>query len=62
MGKTILCLKDSGKGNAVENHRPLSCLPLMWKLMTGIIFRKLYEYLELYKLLPVEQRGCRRNS
>ena len=36
-GKTVLCQKDPGKGNAVDNYRPISCLPLMWELMTGII-------------------------
>ena len=61
-GKTILCQKDPGKGNAVDNYRPISCLPLMWKLMTGIIANSVYEYLEMYNLLPVEQKGCRRNS
>ena len=61
-GKTILCQKDPGKGNAVDNYRPISCLPLMWKLMTGIIANSVYEYLEMNNLLPVEQKGCRRNS
>ena len=61
-GKTILCQKDPGKGNAVNNYRPISCLPLMWKLMTGIIANSVYEYLEMYNLLPVEQKGCLRNS
>ena len=61
-GKTILCQKDPGKGNAVDNYRPFSGLPLLWKLMTGIIANSVYEYLEMYKLLPVEQKGCRRNS
>ena len=61
-GKTILCQKDSGKGNAVDNYRPVSCLPLMWKLVTLIIANSVYEYLEMYNLLPVEQKGCRRNS
>ena len=28
-GKTILCQKDPGKGNSVDNYRPISCLPLM---------------------------------
>ena len=34
----------------------------MWKLMTGIIANRVYEYLEMNNLLPVEQKGCRRNS
>ena len=36
-GRTILCLKDRSKGNAVDNFRPISCLPLMWKLMTYVV-------------------------
>ena len=31
LGKTILCQKDPIKGNADDNYRPISCLPLMWK-------------------------------
>ena len=34
-GRTVLCQKDPKEGNAVDNHRPISCLPLMWKLMVG---------------------------
>ena len=33
-GRTVLCQKDRTKGNAVDNYRPISCLPLMWKLLT----------------------------
>ena len=45
-GKTVLCLKDSEKGNAVDNYRPISCLPLMWKLLTGILANGMYEFLD----------------
>ena len=34
LGKTVLYQKDSSKGHAVDNYRLISCLPLMWKLMT----------------------------
>ena len=44
-GKTILCQKDPGKGNAVDNYRPILCLPFMWKLMIRIIANSVYEYL-----------------
>lgn len=44
-GRMILCLKDPSKGNAVDNFRPNSCLPLTWKLMTGVIAEVMYEYL-----------------
>ena len=52
--KTILCQKDPGKGNPVDNYRPISCLPLMRKLMTEIMADSVYEYLEMYNLLRVE--------
>ena len=61
-GKTVLCQKDPQKGNAVDNYRPISCLPLMWKLMTGIISESMYVFLEENDVLPVEQKGCRRKS
>ena len=61
-GHTVLCQKDTAKGNAVDNYRPITCLPLMWKLMTGVISEKMYNYLESESLLPEEQKGCRRKS
>ena len=54
------CLKDHSKGNAVDNVRPVSCLPLMWKLMKGVIAEAMYKHLE--GILPEEQTGCRRRS
>ncbi len=61
-GRTVLCQKDRRKGK--ENYRPITCLPLMWKLMTGTIADEMYEYLENEHLLPDdhEQKGCRRKS
>ena len=50
------------KGNAVENNRPITCLPLIWKLLTVMIAEDTYDYLENMRLLPEEQKGCRRQS
>ena len=61
-GRTVLCQKDHSKGNAVDNYRPISCLPLMWKLLTGVIAESMYECLERNNVLPKEQKGCRRKS
>ena len=61
-GRTILCHKDPGKGNAVDNHRPITCLPLMWKLLTGMISNALHDFMESSSKLPIEQKGCRRKS
>ena len=61
-GRTVLCQKDPTKGNAAGNYRPITCLPLIWKLLTGMIAEETYEYLETMKLLPEEQKGCKRQS
>ena len=61
-GRTVLCLKDPTKGNVVDNYRPISCLPLMWKLLTGIIAENTYNFLEVNNVMPEEQKKCRRNS
>ena len=38
--RTILVMKDSKKGTEVGNYRPIACLNLIWKLLTGIISDK----------------------
>ena len=43
--RTVLIQKDERKGNAVGNYRPIPCLNLLWKLLTGIINEKVYNYL-----------------
>ena len=34
-GRTVLLLKTKSKGNDVSDYRPITCLPLMCKLLTG---------------------------
>ena len=60
-GNTVLCQKDVSR-NAVENYRPITCLLLRWKLLTGVIDEEMYNYLEGENLLPNEQKGCKRKS
>ena len=59
-GKTLLCVKELEKGNAVANFRPITCLPLLWILLTGILAEELYEHLEQTNILPWEQKRCRK--
>ena len=61
-GRTVLIQKDPAKGKAVSNYRPITCLPLMWKLLTGIFAEKIYDHLLRNNLLPDEQKGCRKKS
>ena len=57
---TVLCQKDPRKGNTADNYGPITCLLLMWKLLTGVIAEEMYNYLEREKILPEEQKGCKR--
>ena len=34
----------------------------MWKLLTGVIAYQIYVHLDQEKLLPEEQKGCRKGS
>ena len=61
-GRTILIMKDPEKGAAAGNYRPITCLPVMWKLLTGIISDKLYEFLDTGNILPDKQKGCRKGA
>ena len=61
-GRTVLIQKDPSKGTAVGNYRPIACLPMMWKLLTGVFAEKVYDHLLSNDLLPDEQKGCRKKS
>ena len=61
-GRTVLIQKDTTKGIQANNYRPIACLPIMWKLMTGIMGEKLYQHLETNGLLAYEQKGCSKGS
>ena len=45
-GRTALLQKDKCKGNVASNYRPITCLPLMWKLVTGVIAYQIYGHLD----------------
>ena len=60
--RSVLCQKDPVKGKSSENSRPITCLLLVWKLLTGIISENMYCFIENKNLLPEEQKGCRRKS
>ena len=61
-GRASLVQKDKSKGSVGSNYRPITCFPLMWKLLTGVIADQIYAHLDQEKLLPEEQKGCRKGS
>ena len=55
-GRTALVQKEKNKGKVASNYRPITCLPIMWKLLTSIIS----ESLEETDTIPHRQKGYRR--
>ena len=51
-------VKNPAKNSVVDNYRPVSCLPLMWKLMTKILAERMYSHLERENVQPSEKKGC----
>ena len=60
--RTILMQKDKENGNAASNYRPVTCLPLVWKLLTEVIAEETYGFLDTNSLLPEEQKTRWRKS
>ena len=61
-GRSSLLLKDKNKENVASNYRSITCLSLMWTLLTGLIADQIYAHLDQDQLLPEEQKGCRKGS
>ena len=57
-GRAALLQKNKSKGNIASNYRPIACLPLMWKLLMGVITDQIYGYLVQQQLLREEQKDA----
>ena len=60
--RTTLIMKNKQIGPQAYNYRPITCLPTLWKLLSFIIGELIYSHLEMYNLLPLEQKGCCKRS
>ena len=60
--KTTLIQKDSLTGTSPNNYRPITCLPMMWKILTAHIREKIYYPLISRGTFPKEQKGCRKRT
>ena len=60
-GRTSLLQKNKSKGNVASNYRAITCLPLMWRLMTGVVADQIYVHIDQQKVLPEEQKEFQRN-
>ena len=53
--------KDSQNGTTPNNYIPITCLPIMWKILTAQI-KTIYNSLKSRRLfLEKEKRCCKRN-
>ena len=41
-GKTTLIQTDQSKGTVPKNYRPITCLPMMWKILTAQVRGEIY--------------------
>ena len=57
--KTTVIQKEPKKGTAHNNYRPITCLLMMWKILTAQIRKKTYDY-KSSKLLTEQQKGFRK--
>ena len=53
-GRTVLIQKDPAKGTKTSSYRPFACLPLIWKLLSGIFADIVYTHLLDNQVLPEE--------
>ena len=61
-GKSGLIQKERSKGDTPNNDRPITCLPMMWKILTAQVREWIYDSLTSRGLFPEEQKGCREGS
>ena len=54
--------KDPNKGTAANNYRPITCLPMMLKILTAQIRKEIYYLLTNRALFPDKQKGCCKGS
>ena len=45
-GRIALLQKDISKGNNASNYRPITCLPLKWKFLSGVIADQIKGHLD----------------
>ena len=57
-GKTTLIQKDLKRGTVPNNYRPITNLPIMWKIQTAQIREEIYNSLIIHGLFPEKQKGC----
>ena len=61
-GKTTLIQKDPKKETVSNNYRPITCLSIIWKILTAQIREEIYYSLISRDLFPDEQKGWHKRT
>ena len=56
-GRSVLIERDKSKDRVASNYRPVSCLLLIWKLMTRGMAQELFWFLEIANMIQEKQKG-----
>ncbi|XP_045480887.1 uncharacterized protein LOC123685276 [Harmonia axyridis] len=44
-----------------KNYRPITCLPSIYKILTGVLTTTIWRHVDNYGIMAPEQNGCRKN-
>jgi len=55
--KTSLLLKCADKGTVASSYHPITCLPTLWKLFSGILSQKMWYHIHVNNIIAPEQKG-----
>ena len=58
-GRTALIPKIPDQQLSPQDYRPITCLPNMWKVFSGILANKIMGHLNMHSILYHEQKGVR---
>ena len=50
-------MSKGNEGNVASNYGPITCLPLMWKLLTGVIADQIYTHLDQRSFFQKSRKG-----
>ena len=56
IGRTSLIPKKK-ETKIPSNYRPITCLPITYKILSSIMTKRIKQHLETYELIPEEQKG-----
>lgn len=59
-GSTYMIPKTMPAVANPSKYRPITCLPTIYKILTGILANRVYKHMITHKLLAEEQKGCRK--